>query len=234
LGAIALTFYCISANAQVYADDGYFVQRFARVKDEATFNVNGSVIGLKYSEINGSPFWNNEYFSAAIYKGLRKAATTRIKLNLFTNEIYFLKDSQELVLEAQGITEVVLFNAGDTSTFIRGIPNISLNKNNVDGFIQVLNKGHYQLLKYLKKSIGTADSAMSYKRYYFSDMNYYFLKSGEKAERIKKLDEKSILSLLPKLSTHQDWIKLNAIDFRREKDVVKLIRYYNSILPDEN
>jgi hypothetical protein len=65
-------------------------------------------------------------------------------------------------------------------------------------------------------------------------MNYYFLKSGEKAERIKKLDEKSILSLLPKLSTLQDWIKLNAIDFRKEKDVVKLIRYFNSILPGEN
>jgi hypothetical protein len=231
---VALTVYCQSADAQVYAEDGYSVQRFARVKDEATFNVNGSVIGLKYSEINGSPFWNNEYFSAALYKGSRKAATTRIKLNLFTNEIYFLKDSQELVLEAQGVTELVVFNAGDTSTFMRGIPNVYLNKNNVDGFIQVLNKGNNQLLKYVKKSIGTADSAMNYKRYYFSEMTYYFLKTGDKVERIKKLDEKSIHSLLPEVSKVRDWIKLNGIDLRKEKDMARLLNYYNSAIRSEN
>jgi hypothetical protein len=230
----ALFLHATPASAQVYAEDGYFIQRFIRVKDEATFNVNGSVIGLKYSEITGSPFWKSDYILAALYKNERKAATAPIKINLFTSEIYFLKGEEELVLEEQGINEIVFLNTGDTTTFIRRVPNLFLNKNKIDDFVQVLNTGRYQLLKYTKKQLGTADSAMSYKRYYFSETNYYFLKNLEKVERIKKLDDKNILSYLPQSKTFSDWIKANDIDFKKEKDIISFLNYYNATLPNRD
>jgi len=233
-GALVLFLYSFPTSAQVYAEDGYFIQRFIRVKDEATFNVNGSVIGLKYSEITGTPFWKNDYGLAALYKNDKKVATALIKINLFTSEIYFLKGEQELVLEEQGINEIVFLNSGDTTTFIRRVPNMILNKNIVDDFVQVLNPGRYQLLKYTKKQLGTADSAMSYKRYYFSETNYYFLKNRDKVERIKKLDDKNILSYLPLSKTFSDWIKSNQIDFKKEKDIISFLNYYNAAPQNKN
>ena len=232
--SFALFLHAIPSSAQVYAEDGYFLQRFIRVKDEATFNVNGSVIGLKYSEITGSPFWKSDYTLAALYKNEKKAATVPIKINLFTNEIYFLKGDQELVLEEQGINEIVFLDTGDTTTFIRLVPNIFLNKKKVDDCVQVLNTGRYQLLKYTKKQLGTADSAMSYKRYYFSETNYYFLKNLEKVERIKKLDDKNILSYLPQSKTFSAWIKTNEIDLKKEKDIISFLNYYNATLPNRD
>jgi hypothetical protein len=55
------------------------------------------------------------------------------------------------VLEEQDITKIVFSNAGDTATFIRRSPNIFLNGKKVEGFVQVMNAGRYELLKYTKK-----------------------------------------------------------------------------------
>jgi hypothetical protein len=233
-GALSLSLHSITTSAQVYAEDGYFIQRFIRVKDEATFNVNGSVIGLKYSEIAGSPFWKNDYSLAALYKNGKKAATAPVKINFFTNEIYFLKGEEELVLAEEGINEIVFLSPGDTTSFIRNVPNLFVNTKKVDDFVQVLNTGRYQLLKYTKKQLGTADSAMSYKRYYFSETNYYFLKNLEKIERVKKLDDKNILSFLPLSKTFSDWIKTNGIDFKKEKDIISFLNYYNAALQSKD
>ena len=222
-----------STWAQVAAEDGYNLQKFGRVKDEATFNTNGTAIGLKYSEISGSPFWKSDYTIAALYKGERKAATAPIKINLFKDEIYYLKGEEELVLEEQGITKIIFFNIGDTTTFIRRVPNIFLNGKKVDEFVQVLSTGRYELLKYTKKLLATADSAMNYKRYFFSETNYYFLKDAEKVERIQKLNDKSILPYLPQSNSFNDWIKTNRIDLRKEKDVILFLNYYNAVVQNK-
>ena len=226
--ALSLVLHSTPAYAQVAAEDGYNVQKFGRVKDEATFNTNGSNIGLKYSEITGSPFWKSDYSVAALYKGERKSATALVKIDLFKNQIYFLKEEQELVLEEQGITKIVFSNAGDTTTFLKRIPNMLLNKKEVEDFVQVMNTGRYQLLKYTKKQLNSVDSAMNYKRHYFSETTYYFFKDMEKVERIKKLDDKTILAYLPNSDTFSDWIKTNNIDLRKEKDVIFFLNYYNS------
>ena len=222
------------AYAQVAWEDGYNIQKFGRIKDEATFNTSGSVIGLKYSEIAGSPFSKSDYSIAALYKGEKKLGTAPVKINLFKDEIYFLKGEEELVLEEQGITKIVFSNTGDTTTFLRGYPNIFLNGKKVDGFVQVMNTGRYELLKYTKKEVGTADSAMNYKRYYFSETTHYFLKDMKKVERIKKLDDKNILPFLPKSNTLSEWIKTNGIDLRKEKDVILFLNYYNTTVTNKD
>ena len=96
-----------------------------------------------------------------------------------------------------------------------------------------MNTGRYELLKYTKKEIGSADSAMNYKRYYFSETTHYFLKDMEKVERIKKLDDNNILPYLPQSNTLSKWIKTNRIDFRKEKDVILFLNYYNATIPNK-
>ena len=234
ISMLGLFLHSIPTYAQVAWEDGYNIQKFGRVKDEATFNTSGSVIGLKYSEIAGSPFWKSDYAIAALYKGERKLGIAPVKINLFKDEIYFLKGEEELVLEEQGITKIVFLNTGDTTTFLRRYPNIFLNGKKVDGFVQVMNTGRYELLKYTKKEVGSADSAMNYKRYYFSETTHYFLKDMEKVERIQKLNDKSLLPYLPQSNAFSRWIKANRIDLRKEKDVLLFLNYYNATVQNKN
>lgn len=216
--------------AQVHAKDDASLNKFIALKDGVTFDANGSVNGLKLSEISGSPFWNIDYTLADLYKDEKKTARALVKVNLFTNEIYLLKGKEELVLEEQGINQVIFFKAGDTTKLIRRVPNMFMNKSKVDDFVQVMNTGRYQLLKYTKKQVGIEDSAMNYKRYFFGETNYYFLKNLQKVERIRKLDYENVLSYLPLSNTLKGWIETNHIDFRKEKDIILFLNHYNGTL----
>ena len=132
------------------------------------------------------------------------------------------------MLEEQGINEVMFFTSAGTVTFVSHVPNMFLNKRKVDDFVQVLNAGRYQLLKYAKKELAMTDSGFLYKRYYFSKAAYYFLKNMQKVERIRKLDDKIVLSYLAQSHTFTDWIKTNHIDLSREKDIVLFLNHYNA------
>jgi hypothetical protein len=107
-----------------------------------------------------------------------------------------------------------------------------LNKN-FNGFIQVMNSGNYQLLKYIKRTVGSADSLFrTQKRYFFADELYYFLRFNEKIERIKRLRKESVLEYLPSASSYSTWINENNMDFRKEGDVIRFLDYYNAMHPE--
>jgi hypothetical protein len=60
------------------------------------------------------------------------------------------------------------------------------------------------------------------------------LNNLQKVETIKKLDDKNILSYLPQSKTFSDWIKANDIDFKKEKDIISFLNYYNATLPNRD
>jgi hypothetical protein len=188
---------------------------------------------LPYDKIKGSPFWSDEYKLAALYSGKNIISTRLIKLNLATNEIYFLKNDEELVLENNDVSKLVFYQGKDTSAtaaiFIREVPNLFIRDLKVDDFIQLLNKGKYQLLKYTKRIVGDEDSLFgTQKRYFFKDELHYLVRVDDKIDKIKKLNEEYLLSLLPSASNHKAWIKENKISFKKEEDLIRFLNYYNS------
>ncbi len=99
----------------------------------------------------------------------------------------------------------------------------------IDDFVQLMNPGKYQLLKYAKRRVGTADSLFgTQKRYFFKDELTYFIRAGEKVEKLKRLNEEFILSLIPLASNHKLWIRENNINFKKEEDVIRFLNYFNS------
>lgn len=234
-----INFFCIyilcclcQLNAQVFIE-----------KTESSFNgkppsymVYGSA-GLSkripYDKIKGSPFWSDEYKLAALYSGENIISIRPIKLNLATNEIYFSKNDEELVLESIDVGKLIFYQGGDTSvtaaTFINKVPNLSINGLRVDDFVQVLNQEKYQLLKYTKRIVRDEDSLFgTQKRYFFRDELHYFVRVDDKIDKIKKLNEEYLFSLLPSSSNHKAWIKDNKINFKKEEDLIRFLNYYNS------
>jgi hypothetical protein len=194
---------------------------------------------VPYEKISGSPFWKSEYQLATIIdvknQVLGKAPS---KLNLYTNELYFISPKGEERVAAPGTVRKVVFYKGvDTTSeiaavFENNLPLIVENNPNAENpsYVQILNNGDVQLLKHLKKMFVTADSLFgTMKRYYFSDQVSYYINSkyGQNI-RLRKLSRENVLETLRIVAADEAWIKKNAINFKKEEDVIRFLNYYNN------
>ena len=208
--------------------------------DEAAFHREGfETMGnfsnrIKYSDIKGSPFWNSDWKLAAIYDtGNNFLARVKVKVNLATQEIFFLdKQGKEIVASKELATKVVLYEGTDTSkilTIFHTYRDIYYDKKIGDVYFQQLNQGKVQLLKATKKIVATADSLFgTIKTYHFIEQIYYFIRYNQKIEKIKKLNRDNIFPLVPGFSHYTEWIDQNRINFKKEADVIRFLDYYNS------
>ncbi len=204
--------------------------KFSRIIDEVT--VYGGDNKIPYSTIKGSRFWRDEWQKAGLFNKNTLLGIIPAKLNLINSELHILKDKEELVI-TDDITTLIFFKENDTSistaSFIKNVPNLFFENKKMNDFVQVLNYGNYQLLKYTTRKVSSADSLFrTLKRYYFSDDNFYFLRSGDKVERIKKLNKENVMAFLPSSSAYANWISANKIDFKKERDVIRFLDYYNA------
>lgn len=187
--------------------------------------------GIDYDKIKGSPFWADASILARLYSSHGYLTTLPVRINLATNKIYFLKDSVEMVLNDNIINRIVFMTGKDSAVFIGEVPDLILNNKPLNDFVQVLNAGKYQLLKYTRRRVSSSESASRTSiNYYFSDDVNYFIKSNERVEEIKRLTRDNLLIYLPSSLSYDGWIKENNINFKNEKDVVRFMDQYNTRL----
>lgn len=120
---------CLLSNStfsQNSVETVHSVDKFLKQKDERALNDDKNKDGLKYDNIAGSPFYNNNYQAAHLYKNKERIGTAPVKLNFLTNEIYFLQGEKELVIEDGKIDSLVFFNTPDSATFISCVENLLL------------------------------------------------------------------------------------------------------------
>jgi hypothetical protein len=206
--------------------------KYSKVMDKVNFDDVENNQRINYGRINGSPFWKDDWKSAYLVLSKDQVFKADVRLNLVTKEIHFLMNDEELVADNLNFTKVIVYDNNDTVTFIRDIPDLFLNRKKLDAYLQVLNTGAYQLLKYTNRRVSSADSLFgTQKKYFFSDNIYYFLNFKDRTERIKKLNRENILSFLPSASKFAGWASDNKIDFNKETDVIRFLNYYNRLTP---
>jgi hypothetical protein len=200
--------------------------------DIRSHELNLSINNIKYDDIAGSPFWNDKSQLAFLYSNSKYVATVAVRINLATDEIYFVKNTEELVLDSGIINKIVFKTENDSFVFCNQVNNLLVKGKPVNGFVQVLNPGKYQLIKYTKRKVASSElvSTSGKKNYYFTTETNYFIMQNNKAEPIKKLSKENILSLLPSSSNFDAAIQESKINFKDEKDVVFFLNYYNSKL----
>jgi hypothetical protein len=199
-----------------------------KIIDEVRFYEPEGNRRIPYSRIAGSPFWRDEFLPAKIYTTTGHVYAASIRLNLATNKIHFLEKGEEMEVIELNVNKIILYQDNDSACFLTNISRQFVKNKNEEGFVQILNKGNYQLLKYTKRTVGSADSLFrTQKRYFFADEINYFLRFNEKVETIKRLSKDNITKLLPSVSSYTTWISQNNIDFKKECDVIHFLNYYN-------
>lgn len=193
---------------------------------------------IPYDRISGSPFWKNEYQMATVIDNNNQImGKAPVKLNLYTNEVYFLTPKGEERVVTAGKARKIIFQKEDNekevlAVFENNLPVIIENNPNAESpsFVQVMNNGDLQLLKHNKVLFVTADSLFgTMKRYYFSNQVLYFLnnKFGQ-TNRLRKLNRDNVMEMLNSDSNSEAWIKQNSINFKKEEDVIRFLDYLNT------
>ena len=197
------------------------------------YGMDGKNAKIPYERITGSPFWNPDWRMGALESPDGKSkGRLAVRLNLVTHEIHF-KDNKDFELAADDGTVARLgyLNDKDTVAVFRndfGPINMYYNRNKK--YAQIMNGGEYRLLKVTIREVKSADSMFgTLKRYYFADRADYFIEHGNRIEKVKKLNKEEVLSLLPRSSEMEAYIKKNKIKFSRDEDLIKLLEEYNKI-----
>ncbi|MFM9911655.1 MAG: hypothetical protein ACKVOW_20205 [Chitinophagaceae bacterium] len=193
---------------------------------------------IPYDRISGSPFWKNEYILASVIDNSNQImGKAPIKINLYSNEVYFLNDKGEERVITSGKVRKVIFYKKDNekeilAVFENNLPVIVENNPNAEtpSFVQVMNNGDMQLLKHIKMTLGTADSLFgTMKRYYFSAQTMYYInnKYGQ-SNRLRKLNKDNLIATINADARAEAWLNQNPLNLKKEEDVVRFLDYLNS------
>jgi hypothetical protein len=243
---ITLLFFCLGGTSQEVQMDKYG-EGFSNTY--SFYETNGAKNILPYSRISGSPFWKDNWMSAKLFTdGEKLLGIYKTKINIATNEVYFLNADGKPLVALPGVVKRVGFVAAPSSEKI--ITLFSL----VNGvYAEVLNEGAIKLLRYQELDIRSRDSLFSsLKSYYFQrELHYYLLihdsafilkwnfrlkyplkvaktRTGSPDKKKEELPQDHLLKNIPDGELYEQWAKDLNINFKKEEDVLLFLNYYNS------
>jgi hypothetical protein len=192
----------------------------------------GKNIKLSYAEIEGTPFWSEQWNPAIVFFGTGgKAKISQAKLNLYTNEIHYLCiDGTELAAENEGITRLVFLNKNNLTQPIASFAKLT---NHITGngyvYYRVLNAGKYQLILLQKQLVKTSpyDPILAKTTTSFYTKKDYAIYAEGKVIPLKDLDRNSILSVAPANELANSWLQTSKSKLKSEKDVIEYLEQLN-------
>jgi hypothetical protein len=184
----------------------------------------------KYSGYNGSPFLLNDNWtpgSATVPKGTYK--DLELRLDVYNSVLYFKRNEEPYEFQDEVMSFVLMPNVSDTTTWMR------FKKGFADGglkpqqYVQVLVEGKVSLYKSELKLLSEVNQVnQGVVKTFSTTVRYFILKNG--AMQLIKLNKSDILELLKdqeaKVKQFIDELK---ISFKKDKDVARLLAYYNSL-----
>ena len=193
---------------------------------------DGTMNGIRYVDISGTPFLYDDWRLANIYDiNNKKIAQVKVKYNSNTDQIHFIDNNEkELVADKSIIGKVEILN-----NEIANEPIINLIKGYTDNkgllnsyqFVQVLNEESIQLLKQYSNQVLQKDSLFgTMKINKFSPNARFYLKITNKVVSLRKLNQEELYAILPNKDLVLNYAKKK---LKNEKDFIDFLKYYNQV-----
>lgn len=236
-----LFFLMTLARVPIFAQVSLESQPVGTSRDGVLVVYGSNTIGnnrVPYDKIKGSPFWKPYYIMATVIDGNNQVmGKAPVKLNLYTNEVYFTTPKGEERVAAPGKVRKIVFYKGDETeevlaVFENNLPIIVENNPSAENlsYVQVMNTGPLQLLKHIKVNFVTTDSLFgTMKRYHFSQKPVYYLndKFGQ-SHKLRKLSREAVMEYINPDKELEEWISIQKINFKNEDDLLRFLDYWNS------
>lgn len=203
------------------------------VLGQNTQYTSGVPVRIKdYTDIQGSPFLNDEWVVGQVKLEEGKIYNdVYLKYNQLEDQIYYRGNDNIVMTFNDLIKEFTFINlknvSGNNMLFRNGYP--STQNTSGKAYFEVLADGKMQFLKRTIKQILDSKeyNSATTNRNIVESSKYYFFYNGNII--ITKRDKKSILSSFPdKQAELSTYVSSNNLNFKDEKDIIKLVDFYNS------
>lgn len=189
----------------------------------------------RYEGTKGTPYVFEEWFPGEVFlKNNKRIIIEQMNYNCYDNEVAYLEpNSKAVMLINKYMVELFFLKPGaDTLLFVP----VQLEADKQPVFVQVLYNDGSSLYKLYGKEFVRAnyEGAYSADRRYdeFADKSSLYLSMQDdpaKYHKVKK-SKKQIISAFPGAEDQiSAFIKAEKLDLKSEKDLIKLLRYYDSL-----
>ncbi|HEX5170103.1 MAG TPA: hypothetical protein VFW11_13085 [Cyclobacteriaceae bacterium] len=178
--------------------------------------------------VKGSPYLNEEFVEGVITYA-NKSLSVPIRYNAYRDLIEYKQNGQTMELDANVIIKKISFG---NSTFVPA--KYQLNGKSKLGYFELLDSGSVML--YSKKTIaffpgkkgGALDGSDDPARFKPSATTFYFKIGDGELKEVENL--KSMIAALPDRQDElTQFAKKEKISYRNEKEMIRLVQYYNSL-----
>jgi len=175
-------------------------------------------------DIEGSKYRESSFEIAEIYVNEKLYKKYAIIYNAYNDEIEVKSDNNNFVLSKEEYISVVK----------KTYKYVYYNHNQNKGYFVVFNKGEIALLlkakKKIKKAVEPKSGLGSYVPPKFINDYKYFIRNERGTLRTIKLKKKDILKVLgDKKEEVSKFVSSKKLSFKKEKDVIKIIDFYNTL-----
>jgi len=205
----------------------------ARLEDLQHHMHQQSALSNDGLETKGSPFLYNEYRKGDIYfSNQSKALNQSIKFNCYTEQLLHSHEGKEYFFSPDQLDIFII--RSETDTLVQSFKNIFVKSRSKRMFFEVLYEGSVHLLKRHEKEYFEADYLRPYstnRQYHeYLDKNKYFIRTAE-GDIIKfRPGNRQVIRLLKDRSEElQNYIRSNELEAANERDLIEMVRYYNSL-----
>lgn len=182
-----------------------------------TRNAREATFGLSYEDIEGSPYYSEEFIVGKVYLESGISADVPLRYNLYTDEVEFMQDGKVLDL------------IKDNVKYIEQGEDVIIQDNSTYFFSQ--ESGKFSL--YIKKVVRFKDKtpAGGYidpePAKFILETDKYFLKEENKpAEEIRT--KRALQEMLSENEAALDFIKKSRTKVNRAEDLLELVKFLNS------
>lgn len=208
--------------------------QFMRETNSFLSDGNGNPMYLRSGyQLEGSPFYKDEYSLARITT--RKGNSYQdipVKLNLMTQEMFFrVSDGREMIpiLPVAAIRFDTAAQPGESGIFLSGFP--AIDKQTENSFYQLIDSGRAMLLKFNKVNYRDEkpfNSGVTHRIFETTPVLYAYTADGVMVQLSKAKAPLAVL-FKDRIEPMAIFIRDNDLSLRKEEDLVKIFRYYDSI-----
>jgi hypothetical protein len=185
----------------------------------------------KYSDISGSPFLRgDQWIKGSVITNQGMYQNLELKLDAYSNILHFNKEDKMYEFEDYVKAFILMPNPSDSSTYQYYQKGLSGNGVRADQFLQVLSEGKTGLYKLETKMLSEINQInQGVVKSFTNATRYYILKDGT-LEQIRLTKAEVLGATSDKKDLVQAFIESNNISWRKDTDVAKIFRYYNSLV----
>ena len=192
--------------------------------------VSGRVFSSeRYSGVNGSPFLYDKWIAGTASTSKGTYVNLELKLDAYNNTLMFRRgeDPYEFQDKVTGFT--LMPNKGDSSSYMYFKNGISGSGVKPDQYLQILAEGNVSLYRSdLKLMTDVNQINQGVIKSFTSSSRYFIMKNNELIP--VRMTKKEIFEVLKDKEKELDsFATQNSLNTKKDADLIKIVRYYNSI-----